>query len=139
MRRTEMLQEIRKMRVEEVIVNHYQSKGYMSFKIIGRLTSGSYKHPRSSEKSPSENCTFHSVFNELVRSGAMSTCICCMHRDLMRRFVGTWNCMAASHSLYVAGTTDNFMKRTDDKLCRNKLDFNPHTSCFGDFFQGLKR
>lgn len=32
--------------------------------------SGSLAHPRSSEKPPSENCTFHLVFNELVRSVA---------------------------------------------------------------------
>jgi len=43
-----------------------------------------------------------------------------------------------SLSIYVAGTIDNFRKKTDDRLCRNKLDFDPHSGCFGDFFQGLE-
>jgi hypothetical protein len=44
---------------------YFGLKSSIFFKGDVLLTTGSYKHPRSSEKLPSENCTFRSVFNEL--------------------------------------------------------------------------
>jgi len=38
--------------------------------------STAYKHPRSPEKSPSKNCTFHPVINKLFRQSKLHLCIC---------------------------------------------------------------
>src|SRR3989339_619796 len=41
--------------------DHYRSKGWISARIVGRLSTGSYVCPCSPENSPSQNCTLQVV------------------------------------------------------------------------------
>jgi hypothetical protein len=48
----------------EIIIVYFYLKSSIFFKVAGLWTSGRSPHPHSSEKSPSQNCTFQPVINK---------------------------------------------------------------------------